>query len=127
MSDKLVDLGREYDSGPCCVSEKQPKKGEKKKSYPTLYISGVKGLDLSTGEISGCFKGKVVSVSERSSTRDGKTTEDYSCEIEFHGLSVDDSEAKEGGLEEAIEKISKKKEAPAKAEKKPYMGDGDDD
>ncbi len=110
---KMIDLGREYDCcTPCCDAKSDS--SMKKKSYPTLYISGVKGLDLSTGEITFTAKGKVVSVSERETDRDGKTSEEYSCEIEVHSMSTD---AEKGGLDSAMDKIASKK----------YVEDTDDD
>lgn len=109
---KMIDLGRESDCSPCC-DVKESSSG-KKIYYPTLYISGVKGLDLSTGEITFTAKGKVVSVSERESNRDGKVSEEYSCEIEVHAISTDGAK---GGLDSAMDKIASKK----------YVEDDDED
>lgn len=113
---KFIDLGREYDScckpAPCCDSS-----SEKKKSYPTLYISGITGLDLSMGEITFTAKGKVVSVSRRE--RDGEGDQ-CSCEIEVHSISApgakpEESEEADSRLDKELTKIEKKK-----------MEDGDD-
>lgn len=104
-----VDLGQEYKvGGPCCAPEPNGamKKGEKRISYPTLYISGAKGLDLSTGEIEFRCKGRVVSVSER---RDDGKDDRYSCEIEVHAISPESGDGAEGGLDEALEKIESTK------------------
>jgi hypothetical protein len=41
----MIDLGREYDSPCCCAGDSSDdKKGEKKISYPSLYVSGVEQL-----------------------------------------------------------------------------------
>jgi hypothetical protein len=106
----FVNLGREYSlNEPCCASPrdaKSAKKAEKRISYPTIYISGVTGLDLPTGEITFTAKGRVVSITDRKA--DGKGS-DFSCEIEVHSIKAESGEGAEGGLEEAIEKIAKKK------------------
>lgn len=107
MPDKMIDLGREYDCGPCC-SDSSPK-GKKRISYPTLYLSGVKGLYLDTGEITFTAKGKVVSVSKRDKDGDPKTPgEEYSCEIEVHSISAPGASS-DGGLEGELDAISAKK------------------
>ncbi len=80
-------------------------KTTKKKYYPTLYISGVEGLDLEVGDITFTASGKVTSCTE-TQREGGKTT--YSCEIEVHGLDVEDN-AESDGLDKAISKIAKKK------------------
>lgn len=111
MASNFIDLGREYDSGPCCEpSLKQ--KGKKKISYPSLYISGIKGLDLDTGEITFTAKGKVVSVSKRDKDMDPSTPgEEYSCEIEVHSISAPGAskDKSEDGLDAAFTKIEKSK------------------
>jgi hypothetical protein len=117
----FVNLGREYSScEPCCAPSKSS--GKKSVSYPTLYISGCEGLDISTGEITFTAKGKVVMVSDRETNKDGKTKQECSVEIEIHSIKPVNGDGASGGLEEAIEKIASSKTKPSK-----YMGDGDDE
>lgn len=110
QDNQFIDLGQE--STGCCVPESS-KKGEKKKYYPTLYISGVEGLDLQTGDIEFRAKGRVVSISRRESADDG---EKCSCEIEVHSINYpgavpeDDSEdSTESKLDSKLSEIEKKK------------------
>ncbi len=106
---KMIDLGKKMDSS-CCSPASEGKKGESKLYYPSLYISGVEGLDLSTGEITFTAKGKVVSVSRRETEEDG---EKYSCEIEVHSISAPGAKPEKGdsgtSLEKSLEDISSKK------------------
>lgn len=99
--DSFIDLGREYES-PCCPPSKSK---VAKVSYPCLYISGIEGLDLETGEITFTAKGKVVSVSRRNSESEG---EHYSCEIEVHKISIPGARP-EDGLERSLKKIESSK------------------
>jgi hypothetical protein len=87
--------------------------------YPTLYISGVKGLDLSVGPIEFHAKGKVVSVSERESMKNGQPSEDYSVEIEIQEMvpmGMSEMEDSASGLEDAIDSIAAKKSKSLMAE-----------
>lgn len=78
--------------------------------YPTLYISGVKGLDLSVGDIEFHAKGRVISVSERETMKDGQPREDYSVEIEVREMVPMGMEEMEGeGLDSALDSIASKK------------------
>jgi len=122
--DGMIDLGREYNPcGPCDSSSDGPSKGKKKISYPSLYITGVKGLDIDTGEITFTARGKVVSISKRDKgvypDADGDDDGDeYSCDIEVHAISIPGASAddSEEGLGKALDKISKKKVADDAAE-----------
>jgi hypothetical protein len=122
--EEFIDLGREYDSSPCCCSEKPKGKGKKSVSYPTLYISGVKGLNLTTGEIEFTAKGKVVSVSNRTSEKEG---DQWSAEIEVHSISAPGAEAEEGSSESSSEKLRKAIDDAAKSRKKPTKDEEEDD
>lgn len=113
----MIDLGRKCDD--CVVPISPPSKKNSKVYYPTLYISGVKGLDLSVGPIEFHAKGKVVSVSERESMKDGQPSEDYSVEIEVQEMvPMGMSEMKDSasGLEDAIDSIAAKKSKSLMAE-----------
>lgn len=100
---EFINLGREYDNGPCCTSESKP--GKKKISFPSLYISGVEGLKLGTGDITFTAKGRVVSVSERDTEDKGSQC---SVEIEVKEISIPGAK-EEDGLDSALTKIAKGK------------------
>jgi hypothetical protein len=92
---KMIDLGREDSCcAPACC---EPTKPEKRIYYPTLYIDGV---SFPTGEFTATIKGRVIGCREPSN---GKA----SCEIEVHSIS--EPSGKSGGLEAALDNISKKK------------------
>ena len=102
--EKMIDLGVSYENPPSPVKTSGSKK---RKSYPTLYISGVKGLEPEIGDVYGNFRGKVISVSSRNSESDGSTV---SCEIEIHEISLNDEEREDGnGLEKALDAIASEK------------------
>lgn len=102
---KMIDLGRK-DS--CCIPACCDSSGKDSKKervyYPTLYISGIKGLDLDLGKIKFTATGKVVSTTERKSEKGNQ--EEYSCEIEVQAIQIDDFGA---SLDDAMDKISAKK------------------
>lgn len=106
---KMIDLGKKCET--CDMPA--PMKSEKNKVYyPTLYISGVKGLDLSVGDIEFHAKGKVVSVSERESMKNGQPSEDYSVEIEVREMvpmGMSEMEDSSSGLDKAMDSIAAKK------------------
>lgn len=91
-----IDLGKkpEETSSACCDG---PKKDANKKYYPTAYISGVKGLELSVGD-TGTATFRVVGTSQRS----GQEAASYDIEI----VSVEEGG---DGLDKALNKIAKKK------------------
>lgn len=93
------------------------KEDTSKKSYPTLYVSGIEENELPEGEFSFTGKGKVVSSTE--STRNGKKV--CSFELEVMEIEPDQkakkkakAEKKDGsdGLAGALDEIEKKKSAP---------------
>lgn len=113
----MIDLGRKCDTCEMTISPSSKKTS--KIYYPTLYISGVKGLDLSVGPIEFHAKGKVVSVSERETMKNGQPSEDYSVEIEVQEMvPMGMSEMKDSasGLEDAIDSIAAKKSKSLMAE-----------
>jgi hypothetical protein len=106
---KMIDLGRKCDTCEMTISPSSKKTS--KIYYPTLYISGVKGLDLSVG--------KVVSVSERETMKNGQPSEDYSVEIEVQEMvpmGMSEMEDSASGLEDAIDSIAAKKSKSLMAE-----------
>ena len=113
----MIDLGRKCDTCEMTISPSSKKTS--KIYYPTLYISGVKGLDLSVGPIEFHAKGKVVSVSERESMKNGQPSEDYSVEIEIQEMvpmGMSEMEDSASGLEDAIDSIAAKKSKSLMAE-----------
>lgn len=80
-------------------------KDKKKKHYPMLYISGVKGLDFPDGEFKFMAKARLLS-----KTKNLKTGE-YSCDIEMLGIDPEccSEDKDEQGLDFALSKIEKKK------------------
>jgi hypothetical protein len=110
--DSFIDLGREMDCGPCSPKS-DSQKGDKKKYYPTLYITGVEGVDLEPGEIEFRAKGRVVSISKRETEEDG---EKCSCEIEVHSIDYpgakpedDSGDTSEKSLDKSLSDIESKK------------------
>lgn len=94
----MINLGKKSDlCSPCCHE-----KDEDKKYYPTLYISGVKGLDLDMGDVVFVAKGRVRSVAEREKSKGG---EEMSYEIDVHEIEVKD----ESSIEDKMDRIAKKK------------------
>jgi hypothetical protein len=90
----MIDLGREYDSGPCCPPPDKKEKG--KKSYPSLYISDLEDIpDLPEGDFYILAKVKVCSMTK--STRDDETK--VSMELEVKSMKpmgeVEDEEESE--------------------------------
>ena len=113
----MIDLGRKCDTCEMTISPSSKKTS--KIYYPTLYISGVKGLDLSVGPIEFHAKGKVVSVSERETMKNGQPSEDYSVEIEVQEMvpmGMSEMEDSASGLEDAIDSIAAKKSKSLMAE-----------
>jgi hypothetical protein len=105
---KMINLGRKADTMDMAITTSRKKSA--KMYYPTLYISGIKGLDLSVGDIEFHAKGKVVSVSERETMKDGQSREDYSVEIEVREMVPMGMEEMEGeGLDSALDSIASKK------------------
>lgn len=105
----MINLGKKCET---CEVPTQMKSEKNKVYYPTLYISGIKGLDLSVGDIEFHAKGKVISVSERESMRNGEPSEDYSVEIEIREMvpmSMDEMNDSASGLEDAMNSIAAKK------------------
>lgn len=78
----MIDLGREYDSSPCCTSESPEKKGEKKVSYPSAYING-EVPELPKGDFYILAKVCVSRVSI-----DTKRPDNSNYEIELKGMKV---------------------------------------
>jgi hypothetical protein len=114
---KMINLGRKCDTCEMTISPSSKKAS--KVYYPTLYISGVKGLDLGVGPIEFHAKGKVVSVSERETMKDGKPSEDYSVEIEVQEMvpmGMSEMEDSASGLEDAMDSIAAKKSKSLMAE-----------
>lgn len=114
---KMIDLGRKCDTCEMTISSSSKKNN--KVYYPTLYISGVKGLDLGVGPIEFHAKGKVISVSERETMKDGQPSEDYSVEIEVQEMvpmGMEEMEDSASGLEAAIDSIAAKKSKSLMAE-----------
>lgn len=107
---KMIDLGKKCDVCDMPIGGGKAKMKEKI-YYPTLYISGVKDLDLSVGDIEFHAKGRVVSVSERETMKDGQPSEDYSVEIEVREMvPMGMSEMESGdGLDSALKSIASKK------------------
>lgn len=106
----MINLGRKCDD--CIAPISPPSKKNNKVYYPTLYISGVKGLDLEVGEIEFHAKGRVVSVSERETMKDGQPSEDCSVEIEVQEMvpmGMKEMEDSASGLEDAMDSIAAKK------------------
>lgn len=95
-----IDLGKSLETGPVA-----PTKTKNKKSYPTLYINGVKGLDFPDGEFELMAKARLIS-----KTKNMKTGE-YSCDIEILGINPEccSEDEDEQGLDSALSKIEKKK------------------
>lgn len=91
-----INLGKKWNDSPV----KPAGSSDSKMSYPSLYLDGVKGLDLETGDIEFTAKGKVTSCTERD---DGTC----SCTIEVHEMDCQGCE--EEGLDEALKKIASKK------------------
>lgn len=96
----MIDLGKTSD-----LKSFPEKTGKNKKYYPSIYISGVPGLEVEVGDITFLAKGKVVSCTE--TKRNGEDAS-YSCEIELHGIDVKEYDASDD-IDEAMDKISKKK------------------
>jgi len=114
---KMINLGRKCDTCEMTISPSSKKAS--KVYYPTLYISGVKGLDLGVGPIEFHAKGKVVSVSERETMKNGQASEDYSVEIEVQEMvpmGMSEMEDSASGLEDAIDSIAAKKSKSLMAE-----------
>ncbi len=102
MSD-FIDLGAKSEPIGSLKPSKTPKV-----HYPSLYVSGIEGLDGVEDGDEVTIKGTVTSCT--STSRDGKTT--YSCEIEARELSPEDStDSEDGGdgLDSALSDIQKKK------------------
>ncbi len=101
-----IDLG----SKPLSDSAIKPA-NPSKVYYPSFHVSGADDLsDLPSGEFTATITGKVSSVTK--STRDGKTV--WSCEIEVRDITPDGSGKDSGdGLNDAIDKIAKKKSTDA--------------
>lgn len=113
----MINLGRKADTMDMAITTSRKK--SEKTYYPTLYISGVKGLDLGVGEIEFHAKGRVVSVSERETMKDGQPSEDYSVEIEVQEMvpmGMKEMEDSASGLEDAIDSIAAKKSKSLMAE-----------
>lgn len=107
---KMIDLGRKCDTCEMTIAPSS-KKGNKI-YYPTLYISGVKGLDLEVGDIEFHAKGRVVSVSERETMKNGQPSEEYAVEIEVQEMvpmGMSEMEDSASGLEDAMDSIAAKK------------------
>lgn len=99
--DKFIDLGRTYET---CAPSDPKNKGSKVKekiSYPTLYISGVEGLDLGTGDVTFTAKGRVISVSKRDTEDKG---EQSSVEIEVKSINFPGAK-EEDGLDKKLTEI----------------------
>jgi hypothetical protein len=74
----MIDLGREYDSGPCCPPSDKKEKG--KKSYPSLYISDLEDIpDLPEGDFYILAKVKVCSTTK--SMRDDEAKVSMELEV----------------------------------------------
>jgi len=78
VMDKMVDLGKSYGVETAAMPAK-----DSKKSYPTLYVSGIGELELPEGEFMICGKAKVISRKE--TYRDGKENCSYEIEIRYFG------------------------------------------
>jgi hypothetical protein len=103
-------------------------KMKEKVYYPTLYISGVKGLDMSVGDIEFHAKGRVISVSERETMKDGQPSEDYSVEIEVREMVPMGMEEMEGeGLDSALDSIASKKSKKMEMEVEDEEGEMEDE
>lgn len=82
----MIDLGREYDNTPCspCSHDSSDKKGEKRVSYPELYISGTEEMpDMPKGDFYILAK---VCVSRLSI--DAKNEENSSVSLEVKAMKV---------------------------------------
>lgn len=94
----MIDLGVKPSKGQMPIEAPSPTT-----HYPTLWIRGVDGLDLSVGPITFTASGKVLSYTERE-TEKGETC-DY--EIEIHSMSPKSGPAKD--LKEELDGIQAKK------------------
>lgn len=99
----MIDLGVKPSGLQAQTAIKEPGP-----SYPSLWIRGVKGLDLSVGPIAFTASGNVLSCTERE-TEKGETC-DY--EIEIHSMSPKSGPAKD--LKEELDGIQAKKYKAAK-------------
>lgn len=110
----MIDLGREYDS-PCMSEPASDKKGEKKTSYPELYISGTEEMpDLPKGDFYILAK---VCVSRLSI--DAKNEENSSVSLEVKGMKV------VGEAESEDEEMDVEVEMDGEARLRKALGDED--
>jgi len=114
---KMINLGRKAETMDMAITTSRKK--SEKMYYPTLYISGIKGLDLEVGDIEFHAKGRVVSVSERETMKNGEPSEEYAVEIEVQEMvpmGMEEMEDSASGLEDAINSIAAKKSKRVMAE-----------
>lgn len=109
----MIDLGREYDS-PCMSEPASEKKGEKKTSYPSLYISRLEEMsDLPKGDFYILAKVCVARISI-----DAKN-ENNSLELEVKGMKV------VGEAESEDEEMDVEVEMDGEARLRKALGDED--
>ena len=105
----IIDLGKTPE--PVKTPEapsKQAKSAKPKAYYPTIYLSGVSGLEsLPEGEFE--FEGIGRVVSKTVNTKDGKKT--CSCEIEIKSIECEECEVEDETIEDAFDKVAAKKSA----------------
>lgn len=95
---KEIDLGQPYGE----LTQASPS-APKKVNYPTVYIRGVKSLDLPAGNFSFSATGKVVSKTER--TTSNVKTCDYEIEIQ----TIKPEGKSTSGLKEKLDSIENSK------------------
>lgn len=100
-----IELGKAADMDNFPIAAKSLSKNNKKKFYPTLYISDVEGLQGIPEE--GCvlidFKRRSINVR---TTQDGKTT--TSVELEIRTMCMPDDYESEGDMDDVVDKLIKK-------------------
>lgn len=132
-----IDLGR-TEKVPVAVGETEKPKTKTKKFYPSLYISGVKGLEglPKDGYALIKFKRKRLSVTEgddsgpfdTSSDEDDESrdTTTYSADLEVTELCLPDESESDGDMESSIDTMAKKA-GILKGEKSDEENDKSDD
>jgi hypothetical protein len=102
-----MDLGTSLEKTSSPMGEES---GKSKKYYPSIHISGVKGLeDLPDGEFEFTGKGRVVSMTHN------KKAGTCSCEIEVMDLEAGDK-AESADLEDSLDKVLTDKEESKNSE-----------
>jgi hypothetical protein len=108
---KTYDLAQEWEM-PCCAGE-VAKEGEKRKSYPTFFVSGGEFPDLPIGED---VIATVVLRKVRSTEMEGEDGEEtHDCTVEVRKLTVDLPDREKGLSMETLDKAIERRMALAAA------------